>query len=52
VPTLLLTPEDDKLVGTQAAQEMLAGIPDVTEIVLPRTGHVGSAGEDPGGVDL
>jgi pimeloyl-ACP methyl ester carboxylesterase len=40
VPTLLLTPEDDKLVGTQAAQEMLAGIPDVTEVVLPRTGHM------------
>ena len=40
VPTLLLTPEDDKLVGTQAAQEMLAGIPDVVEIVLPGTGHM------------
>ena len=40
VPTLLLTPEDDKLVGTQAAQQMLAGIPDATEIVLPHTGHM------------
>jgi pimeloyl-ACP methyl ester carboxylesterase len=40
VPTLLLTPEDDKLVGDQAAKEMLAGIPDVKEIVLPRTGHM------------
>ncbi|HXW79393.1 MAG TPA: alpha/beta hydrolase [Acidimicrobiales bacterium] len=40
VPTLLLTPEHDKLVGTRAAQEMLAGIPDVTEVVLPRTGHM------------
>jgi pimeloyl-ACP methyl ester carboxylesterase len=40
VPTLLLTPEDDKLVGTQAAQEMLAGIPGATEIVLPHTGHM------------
>jgi pimeloyl-ACP methyl ester carboxylesterase len=40
VPTLLLTPEDDKLVGPDAAQEMLAGIPDVTEIVLPHTGHM------------
>jgi pimeloyl-ACP methyl ester carboxylesterase len=40
VPTLLLTPEDDKLVGTKAAQEMLAGIPGATEIVLPHTGHM------------
>ncbi|NUT48999.1 MAG: alpha/beta hydrolase [Saccharothrix sp.] len=40
VPTLLLTPEDDRLVGPRAAQEMLAGIPDVTEVVLPSTGHM------------
>lgn len=40
VPTLLLTPEDDKLVGANAAREMLAGIPEATEIVLPRTGHM------------
>ena len=40
VPTLLLTPEDDKLVGAHAAQQMLAGIPDATEVVLPRTGHM------------
>jgi pimeloyl-ACP methyl ester carboxylesterase len=40
VPTLLLTPEDDKLVGEHAAAEMLAGIPDAREVVLPRTGHM------------
>jgi pimeloyl-ACP methyl ester carboxylesterase len=40
VPTLLLTPEDDKLVGERAAQQMLAGIADVREVVLPRTGHM------------
>jgi pimeloyl-ACP methyl ester carboxylesterase len=40
VPTLLLTPQDDKLVGDNAAKEMLAGIPDVREVVLPETGHM------------
>jgi pimeloyl-ACP methyl ester carboxylesterase len=40
VPTLLMTPADDKLVGEDAAKEMLAGIPDVREVVLPATGHM------------
>jgi pimeloyl-ACP methyl ester carboxylesterase len=40
VPTLLLTPQDDKLVGEHAATEMLAGIPDAREVVLPSTGHM------------
>lgn len=40
VPTLLLSPEDDKLVGENAAKEMLAGIPDAREVILPRTGHM------------
>jgi pimeloyl-ACP methyl ester carboxylesterase len=40
VPTLLVTPQDDKLVGDDAAKEMLAGIPDVREVVLPSTGHM------------
>ena len=31
--------EDDEA-GTQAAQQMLTGIPDATEIVLPHTGHM------------
>jgi len=40
VPTLLITPEDDRLVGEQAAREVLAGIPDAREVVLPGTGHM------------
>jgi pimeloyl-ACP methyl ester carboxylesterase len=40
VPTLLVTPQDDKLVGENAAQEMLAGLPDAREVVLPNTGHM------------
>jgi len=40
VPTLLVTPQDDKLVGDDAAKEMLAGIPDAREVVLPNTGHM------------
>lgn len=40
VPTLILTPEDDRLVGPEAARALLEGIPDATETVLPRTGHM------------
>ena len=40
VPTLLVTPQDDKLVGDHAAKEMLAGISDAREVVLPNTGHM------------
>jgi len=40
VPTLLITPEDDKLVGPQAARDMLDGIKYCRETVLPRTGHM------------
>jgi pimeloyl-ACP methyl ester carboxylesterase len=40
VPTLLVTPQDDKLVGEDAAKEMLAGIPGAREVVLPTTGHM------------
>jgi pimeloyl-ACP methyl ester carboxylesterase len=40
VPTLLVTPEDDTLVGTRAAKEMLAGIAGAREVVLPQTGHM------------
>lgn len=40
VPTLIVTPQDDKLVGDDAAKEMLAGIPDAREVVLPKTGHM------------
>jgi pimeloyl-ACP methyl ester carboxylesterase len=40
VPTLLITPDDDKLVGEQAAADMLARIPDAREVRLPNTGHM------------
>jgi pimeloyl-ACP methyl ester carboxylesterase len=40
VPTLVLTPQHDTLIGEQAADTMLQGIPDATEIVLPATGHM------------
>ncbi|MGW3230140.1 alpha/beta fold hydrolase [Kitasatospora sp. NPDC001095] len=40
VPTLLLTPSHDVLIGEDASKIMLAGIPDAREVVLPRTGHM------------
>jgi pimeloyl-ACP methyl ester carboxylesterase len=40
VPTLIITPEYDTLIGERAAQEMLDGIRDVREVVLNRTGHM------------
>jgi len=40
VPTLLITPDDDKLVGEHAAAEMLSGIRGAREVRLPRTGHM------------
>ena len=40
VPTLLITPADDQLVGEQAARELREGIPNAREIVLPSTGHM------------
>ena len=40
VPTLLITPDDDKLVGEQAAADMLAGIRNAREVRLPKTGHM------------
>lgn len=40
VPSLILTPSDDHLIGEEAAAELLAGIPDATEVVLERTGHM------------
>lgn len=40
VPTLILTPSHDQLIGEQAARVMLDGIPDATEVVLPDTGHM------------
>jgi len=40
VPTLILTPEDDTLIGPDAAQVLREGIPNAVERVLPRTGHM------------
>jgi pimeloyl-ACP methyl ester carboxylesterase len=40
VPTLILTPSYDTLIGEHAAQQMLEGIPGATEIVLQNTGHM------------
>lgn len=40
VPTLLLTPADDQLVGEQAARELREGLGNAHEIVLPETGHM------------
>lgn len=40
VPTLLLTPSHDTLIGQEAASEMLEGIPDSQEVILPKTGHM------------
>jgi pimeloyl-ACP methyl ester carboxylesterase len=40
VPTLILTPSHDRLIGRQAAEALRAGIPNAMEVVLPRTGHM------------
>jgi pimeloyl-ACP methyl ester carboxylesterase len=40
VPTLLITPADDRLVGEQAARELRQGLPSAREVVLPDTGHM------------
>jgi pimeloyl-ACP methyl ester carboxylesterase len=40
VPTLIITPSHDELIGPDAAGTMRSGIPDATEVVLDRTGHM------------
>jgi pimeloyl-ACP methyl ester carboxylesterase len=40
VPTLILTPEHDTLIGQDAATTLRRGIPGAVEHVLPRTGHM------------
>lgn len=40
VPTLILTPEEDKLIGKEAAGVLLNGIKGAQEVVMPRIGHM------------
>jgi pimeloyl-ACP methyl ester carboxylesterase len=40
VPTLILSPSFDRLIGEKASEELLEGIPDATEHTLDRTGHM------------
>lgn len=40
VPTLIITPSHDELIGAEAAHVMLDGIPDASEVVLDHTGHM------------
>lgn len=40
VPTLIITPSHDELIGPDAAAVMRSGIPQTTEVVLDRTGHM------------
>lgn len=40
VPTLILTPEDDTLIGPDAARVLREGVAGSVEIVLDRTGHM------------
>lgn len=40
VPALILTPEDDKLIGKEAAGALLNGIKGSQEVIMPRTGHM------------
>ncbi|MET7519022.1 alpha/beta hydrolase [Streptomyces sp. NPDC005480] len=40
VPTLVLTPSHDVLIGEDASKVMIAGIPEAREVTLPSTGHM------------
>ena len=40
VPTLILTPEEDRLVGEEASGILLKGIKGSREVIMPRTGHM------------
>lgn len=40
VATLILTPSHDRLIGADAAQTIVAGIPDAKEVMLEETGHM------------
>lgn len=40
VPTLILTPEDDTLIGPDAARLLREGIRNAEEVILEKTGHM------------
>ena len=40
VPTLILTPSDDTLIGKSASTLLREGIKDAREVVIPHTGHM------------
>jgi pimeloyl-ACP methyl ester carboxylesterase len=40
VPTLVLTPGYERLIGKNAARQLVEGIPDAVEVILPNTGHM------------
>ena len=40
VPTLILTPGEDRLIGEAASATLLNGIKDSREVIMPRTGHM------------
>jgi pimeloyl-ACP methyl ester carboxylesterase len=40
VPTLIITPSYDNLIGDEASRALLNGIPNSQEVVLARTGHM------------
>lgn len=40
IPTLILTPQDDRLIGPEAARVLRDGIRNSAEVVLERTGHM------------
>ncbi|WP_265534787.1 alpha/beta fold hydrolase [Pseudomonas saponiphila] len=40
VPTLILTPGEDRLIGEEAAGILLKGIRGSQEVIMPRTGHM------------
>ncbi|MBO3459174.1 alpha/beta hydrolase [Aetokthonos hydrillicola Thurmond2011] len=40
VPTLIVTPSYDQLIGEDAARQLVKGIPEAVEVVIPNTGHM------------
>lgn len=40
VPTLILSPEDDRLIGPKSVKELREGIPGAEEFVVQRSGHL------------